>query len=274
MKQETRIFALNLRADDAKEFALSGVAASYDCLSEDLGGFKERIARGAFSRSLKDNDDVVCLLNHDQNHVLGRVKSGTLNLFDTAKGLSFKVMLDPESANHRDIYQMVKRGDINQCSFAFTVPDGGDAWDEASDASTGHKFVRRTLLRVDLRDVSVVTRPAYAADGATSVAARSVYSSRQILSSQAKRQPSTPPPLSASPAAVDDYHRLRAQEIADEIWYDETIKPRIEAVNRAMANERAAEIAEENERNSDAGLQRRIEAANRAVAADRAKGEI
>lgn len=235
MKQEQRFFALTVRTDDKKEFALEGVAASYDTLSGDLGGFRERIAKGAFSKSLQDNDDVVALLNHDHNHVLGRVKSGTLNLFDLAKGLGFRVQLDPNNANHRDIYSSVKRRDINQCSFAFSVPDGGDDWDEAID-DRGQKFVRRTLKHVKLFDVSVVTRPAYSADGATAVAARSEHQPTQILSSRV-RKPATPPSASASSAQVDAYNRLRCAEIGQEI--EEDFQRRLEAIDRAVAADRA-----------------------------------
>src|SRR5215472_506786 len=165
MKTEIR-YTASLRAviakdeEDAEEFALEGVAASYDKLSEDLGGFRERISPGAFDRSLREGHDVVALLNHDHNHVLGRTKSGTLNIFDVAKGLGFRCQLDPNNSFHKNVHAMVKRGDINQCSFAFTVPDGGDEWDEAID-DRGTKFVRRTLKNVNLLDVSAVTYPAY-----------------------------------------------------------------------------------------------------------------
>jgi uncharacterized protein len=208
MKKETRFFALNVRSDDSKQFTLEGLAASFDTLSEDLGGFRERISPSAFDRSLKDNDDVVALLNHSQNHVLARVKSGTLNIFKVAKGLGFRAQLDPDNSTHRDVYAMCKRGDIHQCSFAFTVPEGGDDWDEAVD-DRGQKFVRRTLKNVNLHDVSVVTRPAYAADGATSVDARAT-----------------------SDAAVDAFNRHRCNEIGREIEAD--FQKRISAAGEAV----------------------------------------
>src|SRR5215472_6397876 len=117
MKSEIRTFNATLRAvvakdeDDAAEFALEGIAASYDKLSDDLGGFRERIAPGAFSRALREGHDVRCTFNHDSNHVLGRTSSGTLNIFEIPKGLGFKVQLDKNNAHHKQVFEMVKRGD-------------------------------------------------------------------------------------------------------------------------------------------------------------------
>src|SRR5437764_5235165 len=140
MKREISA-AVELRAvfnNEDEEFVLEGWAASYNSLSPDLGGFRERIAPGAFSRSLKTNADVRFLLNHNPDVVLGRTASGTLTVKDSPKGLRFRCQLDKNIAQHRDIYAMVKRGDISQCSFAFRVPQNGDLWDE--DEENGIRF--------------------------------------------------------------------------------------------------------------------------------------
>ena len=84
MKHEIRTYSVSLRAlRDAQEddlFILDGKAASYNVLSPDLGGFRERIAPGAFDRSIREAHDVKCLLNHDPSKVLGRTTSRTLQL--------------------------------------------------------------------------------------------------------------------------------------------------------------------------------------------------
>jgi HK97 family phage prohead protease len=163
------ITGVNLRSADDNEFALQGVAAAYDVPSAVMRGgptgtFVEKIARGAFGRSLRAKADTKALFNHDPNHVLGRVKNGTLRLTDTAAGLSFRVQLNPKSETHQNIYRMVQSGLIDECSFAFTLPDkGGDKW--SGDGKT------RTLLDVNLNDVSIVTTPAY--PSGTSVSVRS-----------------------------------------------------------------------------------------------------
>lgn len=170
IKVEYRSTTLSLRAAPDSAFVLAGLAAQYGKLSCDLGGFRERLAPGCFTRSLSTTPDVVCLYNHDPSKILGRTKSGTLTLTDSDEGLGFRCQLDPNQQAHRDIHASVKRGDISECSFAFSV-DGadGDAFDEASEG--GKRFTRRTLRSLNLHDVSIVTTPAY--PGSTHVAARS-----------------------------------------------------------------------------------------------------
>ncbi len=140
-----------LRADAGDEMALVGMAARYNTPTKIGGRFTEKIAPGAFSRSMRSGADVVCTFNHDVNRVLGRTKSGTLTLKDSPEGLRFRCVLDNAQQSHRDLYASVKRGDINGCSFSFSVPEDGDEWDGDE----------RTLRNVNLLDVSVVTHPAY-----------------------------------------------------------------------------------------------------------------
>jgi uncharacterized protein len=176
---EKRTFAIRAVDGDDDDMVLEGYAASYNTLSQDLGGFREMIAPGAFKRSLEAGDDVKCLFNHDPSRILGRRSAGTLTLTDTKLGLCFRCQLDPNNTDHRNIHASIKRGDIDQCSFAFQVPDGGDDWDEETD-SAGKKFIKRTLRNVTLMDVSAVTYPAYNATGATAVSARSTETLDQL----------------------------------------------------------------------------------------------
>jgi hypothetical protein len=157
MKTERRFFkAAELRASPSG--GLKGIAAPYNELSEDLGGFRERIIPGAFSRCLNEGADVRCLFNHDADMILGRTKSGTLRLSEHAQGLYFDCDL-PDTQAGRDVRESVKRGDISQCSFGFTVR--GQNWLESGTI--------RELVDVDLYDVSPVTFAAYPQ---TSVSAR------------------------------------------------------------------------------------------------------
>src|SRR5579862_4104670 len=102
--------------------------------------------------------------------ILGRLENGTLSVEEDSRGLKWRCQLNPASQQHRDIYESVKRGDINECSFAFTVRDGGEDWGEATD-ERGARFIRRTITDCNLLDVSCVTNPAYGSG--TTVAARS-----------------------------------------------------------------------------------------------------
>jgi HK97 family phage prohead protease len=136
-----------------------GYAAKFNRKSEDLGGFREVIAPGAFSASLQRNDDIRALINHDPSLVLGRTKNGSLVLREDATGLRIACAL-PNTSYAHDLYNSIKRNDINQMSFAFQVDDDGEDWDDDTDED-GNRTSIRTLKSVRLLDISAVTYPAY-----------------------------------------------------------------------------------------------------------------
>jgi HK97 family phage prohead protease len=129
-----------------------GYGAVFNTESNDLGGFTERINQSAFDG--RTEDDVRFLLNHDPNFIFGRTTSGTLRLSIDEIGLRYEVDL-PDTQSARDLTTSLKRGDINQSSFAFTVED--DTWEQDDDNN-----IVRTINKVSrLYDVSAVTYPAY-----------------------------------------------------------------------------------------------------------------
>lgn len=130
---------------------ISGYAAVFNSQSEDLGGFIETIAPGAFAETL--DGDVRALWNHDSKFVLGRTTNGTLKLAEDERGLRFEVQ-PPETSYAADVMALVRRGDVNQMSFGFEVVD--DEW--RTEAGINY----RTLKKVRLFEVSPVTFPAYA----------------------------------------------------------------------------------------------------------------
>ena len=129
---------------------LVGYAAMFDLPSHDLGGFTEYVARGAFAKTLKDGADVRLLIDHE-GAPLARTRSNTMRLMEDERGLRVEAELDPANPRAAEIISALKRGDMNQMSFAFRVIK--DEW--SRDRST------RTLKEVRLFDVSVVTFPAY-----------------------------------------------------------------------------------------------------------------
>ena len=154
------------KADDGKQY-LSGYAANYNQMSEDLGwGLRERIMPGCFSRAIREKQDVRHLINHDPNRVLGRTAAGTTELSEDKKGLKFRTLL-PDTSYARDLAASVERGDVNECSFGFMVnnsdPDNpGAIWREVPDPEDNSKLITvRELHDVNLMDVSTVTYPAY-----------------------------------------------------------------------------------------------------------------
>ncbi len=129
---------------------LTGYIAKYDKATR-IGGFSEVIRRGAFAASLASRRDILALADHDPSRVLGRTRSGTLELREDAEGLAFTLQM-PDTQAGRDLVALAERGDLGGCSFAFTVPEGGDQW--SGDT--------RELRSVELQEVSIVQSwPAY-----------------------------------------------------------------------------------------------------------------
>jgi HK97 family phage prohead protease len=124
MKPEKRTFQMDelrvVRGDDGEPARLEGHAAVFDKWSVDLGGFREKIARGAFKTAIKD-DDVRALWNHDSNIVLGRNTSGTLEMREDKTGLAISIT-PPDTQFVRDVVLApIERGDVDQMSFAFST---------------------------------------------------------------------------------------------------------------------------------------------------------
>jgi len=153
-ERQVRTFTLDdieVRSEDDKP-KIKGHAAVFDKLSEDLGGFREKIAPGAFTKTIKKSD-IRALYNHDPNYVLGRNTAGTLVLEEDEKGLAIEID-PPDTSFARDLMVSIGRRDITQMSFAFkTIKDSWENQDKKESI--------RTLEEVDLFDVSPVAYPAY-----------------------------------------------------------------------------------------------------------------
>ncbi|KKK56853.1 hypothetical protein LCGC14_3060350, partial [marine sediment metagenome] len=151
---ERRTLELDEFRFDAEKNELTGTAALFGVWSDDLGGFKEKIRQGAFSKTIKDGD-VRLLFNHDPNFILARTSNGTMSLEEDKRGLQFTASL-PNTTYANDLKESIKRGDISQNSFGFRVIN--DKWKISDDRN---KLDERTLTEVKLFDVSPVTFPAY-----------------------------------------------------------------------------------------------------------------
>jgi HK97 family phage prohead protease len=159
-EKEIRAFTLTeMRVDASPEGkpTIYGYAAVFDQLSEVLWGFQEKIARGAFAKAILE-DDVRALFNHDPNYVLGRNLAKTLRMWEDIHGLRFEVE-PPDTQVGRDLLESIKRGDIDQMSFAFRAIK--EEWEELDKANDAGAWFIRTLMEVKLYDVSIVTYPAY-----------------------------------------------------------------------------------------------------------------
>jgi HK97 family phage prohead protease len=166
--RETRVVsgAVELRAadGDAEKPKVRGYAAVFNRESENLGDaewqFREVIEPGAFDDVL--NDDVRALLNHDPNFILARSKAGTgtLTIGQDERGLWYEFDA-PDTTAGRDLMESLRRGDIDQSSFSFSVQKDGQRWEETKDGD-GRTLIKRTITKIArLFDVSPVTYPAY-----------------------------------------------------------------------------------------------------------------
>lgn len=158
-----------LRAKQGDKPGIAGTASVYN-QQYDTGWMVETIMPGAFTRVLGENPDVRCLFNHDPNNLLGRTRSGTLRLADSAAGLQFECDTDAESRVGADVQRMIERGDLDGCSFGFTVAK--QTWREEKNDAGGFTYYRDIQEIDELFDVGPVTYPAYTG---TSVGARSLW---------------------------------------------------------------------------------------------------
>ena len=158
-KIETRVFVNDFEVRETAEgMTLTGYAARFNEPSEPLP-FIERIAPGAFKRSLRAKNDIKLLWNHSSSDVLGSTRSGTLRLSEDELGLRVEADL-PDTQAGRDAKVLIQRGDVTGFSFGFTVPANGDSW--SSDGT------ERTLKSVRLLEVSTgVAFPAYPSTNGT-----------------------------------------------------------------------------------------------------------
>lgn len=143
---------------------LAGYAAIFDSYERIGGDFIEVIRRGAFRRTLADPHDILFFYAHDDQHILARRSNGTLRLKEDQIGLAFDAEL-PKTSLAKDVYELVKRGDIQGMSFGFWVSAAtGERWSETKKGE-----LLREMIDIDLFEVSLTSIPAYPD---TTVAAR------------------------------------------------------------------------------------------------------
>ena len=146
--------------DDGGNLSIEGYFAVFGSVYEIAPGMSESIAPGAFDKTL--SGDIRALINHDTTLVLGRTKAGTLNLRTDNRGLWGHIDVNPNDSDAMNLYERVKRGDVDQCSFGFDIIDEETEFRE--DGS-----IHWTIKEVELYEVSPCTFPAYEE---TSIAAR------------------------------------------------------------------------------------------------------
>jgi HK97 family phage prohead protease len=215
---ETRRICINdfeiRNGETGDGMTFSGYAAVFNSDSEPLP-FIERIAPGAFNRTLGSRNEIKMFVNHDTSRILASKRAGTLRLTEDAHGLRVDADL-PDTTDGRDMAVLLQRGDIDSMSFGFSIPKGGDSWSDDGQ--------RRELHEIRLHEVSIVTGfPAYTA---TTAAVRSLdtLSQRTGLDADA---------LNTSITKLENGEELTTDEAA---LIDEAVKKLRTDVEDAAAN--------------------------------------
>lgn len=144
--------------EEGNALVATGLGIVYGKRSQNLGGFQEVVRAGAAKKTIQESD-ISALFNHDPNLLLGRRSNGTLRLEETEEGVRYEIDL-PNTTVGRDVAELLRRGDITGSSFGFRAIS--DEWGETEDG-----FPLRTLTEVSVRDVGMVTHPAYLQTEAT-----------------------------------------------------------------------------------------------------------
>ena len=160
-KYQTRsLSGLQTREAENDQMIIGGYFVVFNSWTELWDGYYEQVSPKAFENV--DLTDIRALINHNDGLVLGRTKSNTLTLRVDDKGLYGEIKVNPNDQDAVNLYERVKRGDVDQCSFGFQITE-----EEWEDTAEGY---RSTITGIKLFEVSVVTFPAYED---TSVSARS-----------------------------------------------------------------------------------------------------
>lgn len=154
LERRIKSFLTNFETrEESGEIYIEGYFAVFGSEYELWPGAVETISPGAFQRSLPEGD-IRALCDHDTRLVLGRTKARTLELREDKKGLWGRIRINRDDTDAMNLYSRVQRGDVDQCSFGFSIER--EELTQREDGST-----RWDIKDVNLYEVSVVTFPAY-----------------------------------------------------------------------------------------------------------------
>lgn len=195
MKVEIRQFKPEVREDGGVR-KITGRPIVFNSLSEDLGGFREKIAPGAIEFS----DDLRADFAHDSKYILGTHSKGTLEVAIDAEGVSMAA-LPPDTQWARDLMESIVRGDIEQGSFAFDVLPGGQTWTREGKQSI------RTLTKILVSRLTVTSNPAYTDTSIQVRSAAEVAAEIPVMESAGQAAP----PAQSGGVSLDLLRRMQDQ---------------------------------------------------------------
>ena len=244
MNKEIRSFRI-ASTDDSRK--VGGYAIVWNSLSVDLGGFREIISPTAITDELIIRSDIIFNYNHDNNYMLGRSRNGegTLSLRIDETGLYFECDL-PNSPMGDNIRESIKRGDLSQCSFAFSLDpndETAETWEHKDDG------IYRTINRIaGLYDVSCVAFPAYEE---TSISERAKILLQdmkdiELREEEVKDPEELEPQDEQEEKSCDDKEEERMEENEDEKQEEEPVEnPDEEEKSEETEDEKSEEEPEE-----------------------------
>ena len=160
---------------------VTGNAAVFGAWTTIGGAFRERLAPGCFTKSLRDHPDVLALWNHDWSLVLGRTTSGSLRLFDEPTGLRFELDLDHRTPDGQRALGTVDRGDVAGCSFA--MQPRVEEWEDP-----GNVLPHRTILEASIFEITLTPVPAYPQSSVTLARSNSINAARRRAEAAMRRR--------------------------------------------------------------------------------------
>jgi HK97 family phage prohead protease len=207
---EVRVNTVELEVrEDTTGMTFTGYASVFNSPSEDLGGFIEYVAPGAFKRSLQSRNEIKLLWNHDSGEPLASLRGGTLRLTEDNTGLRVEAQL-PNTTRGRDVAELLRTKVIDSMSFGFNVIK--DNW--SADGRT------RTLESVRLSEVSVVSFPAYSATTATVRSAETTIDPDKLADALLRLESGDELDDSQASLITDVVGKLKAQPESEEVVID------------------------------------------------------
>lgn len=234
-------------SDDGRK--ITGYAIVFNAesvpLHKDGYTFTEIILPEAITQEVIDNSDVLCLLNHNSEKVLGRCNkgSGSLSLELDDKGLRFSLEL-PDSPLGDEVLSGIKRGDLSTCSFAFTVAEGGEEWSIDENGN----YIRIIKEINALFDISVVWQPAYEQTSVV-VDTRGLH---QLIDENKKNKTITTKMAKRTKRSAEEILDMLTEVLLEEV-VEEANEEIVEETEEVVeeANEEEVEVEEEEDRNEE-----------------------
>ena len=208
-KHEERVNVIDIEVRETGDgMTFEGYAAVFNSESEDLGGFREFIAPGAFKRSLQSRNEVKLLWNHDAGEPLASVRGGTLKLTEDARGLKVEARL-ANTSRGRDVAELIRSKTVDSMSFGFSVIK--DTWEGSV----------RTLNAVRLFEISLVSWPAYqATSGTVSIRSSNTIDADQLADALFKLESGEELDPTAASLITDVVSKLTKTEEVQEVQGD------------------------------------------------------